>query len=85
MLCVLVRVCVTDGVAMIELERVAVPAIDRVAVIDDERVCVCVRERVPDRVCVCDVVSERVRVGVGDGDVSVPACEGVREMLGVHD
>ena len=85
LLCVLVRVIVIDGVGFGEFERVAVPTIDRVAVIDGEWVCACVRERVLDRVCVCDVVSERVRVGVGDGDVSVPACEGVREMLGVHD
>ncbi len=52
-----------------------------VAVIDGERVCACVRERVPDRVCVCDVVSERVCEGVGDGVVTVPTCDGVRETL----
>ena len=80
-LCVLVRVCVTDGVDTGEFERVAVPAMDGVAVIDGERVCACVRERVPDRVCVCDVVSERVCEGVGDGVVTVPTCDGVRETL----
>jgi len=72
LLCVLVRDIVIDGVGIGEFERVAVPTTDRVAVIDGEWVCACVRERVLDRVCVCDVVSERVCEGVGEGVVTVP-------------